>query len=181
VNDAVEGVFKVVEEHELEYHTGHGWQIVSVLPEVRTEKLSGKGINPQYLADMMKNNYSSEPELLDTEHFAPVSVHKYLLRKSINTRLDELNDSLNTALKRCSETIDEADKLRESNEEFAAVSKRQVAEADMQRERANAGQAREREMRAAVEAMENDIAAVRTAIGADRMKEIIGAEDDKPF
>ena len=179
--EPVEGVFKVVEEQELEAHTSSGWQIVSVLPETRLESRQGKRVNPSFLGEMMKNGYSSLPETVDTEVCEPVSIHKYLLRKSINTKLDELNESLVVANSVAGEAFSEIEKLKGHNEEFARVSKVHAEENELRLRLGRESMDRERQLRRSVEAMENDIAVIRTAIGETRMKEIISAEADKPF
>lgn len=181
VDEAVEGVFTVVEGHELEAYTAHGWQIVSVLPETRLESRQGKGVSPGFLGEMMKNGYSSLPEVVDTEVSVPVSIHKYLLRKGMNTKLDELNGALNAAAQWAAEAKLEMERLKKFNEEFAVVSKRKDEEIELRLRLGRESQDRESQLRRAKEAMEHDIAAIRLAIGEERMKEIISAEADKPF
>ena len=170
-----DAVMKVCTEGELESHTGSGWQLVRVLSE--SLFVSEYEMTYDFRLRRRPMDRGPLPPFRDGEDSREkkhrVLVHKYLLRKSIPTRIAELEREKRSVIDAGVKIVDELNQLKHA----AKLAEQEVAQAKQETENANAVidtlQEQLTQEQASKRQMEVDLAAIRQDIGEAAMKRIL--------
>lgn len=157
---------------DMAYGHGRGWKLVAVLEEEKLEHYNETQPNPEFKSG--QGEYGSNVRLNQLQKVQKIKTHKYLLGKSRDTVLEELqqkvlsSSSLATQLEQSKKLVEK--KVTELEEKLASVSRERELAYRINKEHSES-LSKNREV---IHNMELDISKIRTAVGSDRMKEILG-------
>ena len=171
LKDAVE--LKVVEGHELNFVTQNGgWRLIQVLEEEKIDTATATEPNPNYNPSMGYSSSNPGPTL---QRSVPkkIKIHRYLLGKDKDSVFGDLQAKLDDALRRMTEAekgeLKVAGQVKDLLKETGEIQKK----VDYNKGLYDGVREDLDNKNKVVLKMEQDIAKIRTAIGQDKMTEIL--------
>lgn len=164
-----ETVLKIVGAEELETETGKGWQLKEVLPEQLVVAFDDSVTHPR--AGSTEYGYNADTILEMRNHV--VSTHRYLLYKTGTTILEERAEALKLSEENQKEAVEALAKLEEQYKLLEEKKERLERRLENTNETLQTTQEESRQRAVANSALEDDLAAIRTAVGEREVKRIL--------
>jgi len=151
---------------------GRGWKLIAVLEEEKLEHYNETQPNPAFKQD--QGEYGSNVRLHQLQKVQKLKTHKYVLGKTRDEVLEEMGQKVSSATSRASQLEHDKQLVEKTLTELETKLDKLAKEKTSVERDLECTYKELNEKRKAFQDMEKDIAKVRTAVGADRMKEIVG-------